>query len=207
MSLLNAIGAASAAAALSLTNPATLTRNGVDSSIRASRHQAPKPSRAAQTGAAYDALIRVSGAPLPVYPQQNDTITLNGETFIIWRLKPSAAGGTIMAECMATPTEGVIISVMTEVPDEGGGTTQEYDTLNAPTIFAKLNGLSVEKTLTASDDGVLTRLMMRWPIIPGDPELEAGAWVYARGESYSVKDVATDDENPGWRRAMLVRSE
>lgn len=205
MSLLDGIGKAAAAAATPLTRAATLTRDGTDYDIRAARHRSPKPSRAAQTGAAYDALIRIQGTDLPVDPVQNDTIALSGETWIVWRLRPSPAGGSIMAECMAPADEQVTPLTLQDTDDGGGGKTQQEVAQTA--ILAKVYGLSTEKVLTAAISESLARLVIRWPYDAGDAEIAAGKRVRVRGMDYTVQSTGVDDENPAWRRAMLARSE
>ena len=205
MSLLDGIGKSAAAAASPLTRAAVLSRDGTDYDIRAARHRSPKPSRAGQTGGAFDALIRIQGTPLPVDPVQNDTLTLAGETWIIWRLRPSPAGGSIMAECMAPADEQVTPLMLQNTDDGGGGKTQHEVAQTA--ILAKVYGLSTEKVLTATESEAVARVVIRWPYDATDPEIAAGTRLQVRSLGYTVQSVGIDDENPAWRRAMLARSE
>ena len=202
MSLLGSIGGIVGAATKALSDAAVLTRNGTDYDISASRHRAKLPARAGHTRQSYDALIRIHGLNLPVTPAQNDTITLDGSSWIVWRLLPSAGGSHIMAECMAPPIEVVTPQIVGFADDGGGGKTMT--TSDQTPFLAKIMAATDEKVLSVGEDDQMSRLVMKWPHKAGQTEITTEIRVKVRGLGYAVKSVGINDENPEWRRAVLA---
>lgn len=204
MSLLGTLGSAAAAAATPLTHEAALQRGDDTHTVRASRQKSKRPGRAGHMESGYDALIRISGLDLPVEPAQNDLITLQGETWIIWTVEPSEANASRYCKCMDQPAEDIIPTIEVATSDGSGGET--YAPTDQDAIKAKVSTLSNEQMLTAENDEVIGRVMVSWPYDASDPAIEAGGRVRVRGLSYKVVGVNIHDDNPTWRKAMLVRA-
>jgi len=201
MSLLDSIGRIAGGAALALTRDATLTRGQVSHPIRASRHRETRPHRATESGRVWDADLRIHGLDLPVQPAQNDVVTLTGEDWIIWTIRPSPAGSHMMVDCIAPPAEAMTLVEVNKLPDGGGGHIKQQ--IIGGTVMVRMGAENKRQDSSSEAVEVVSRLFVSWPYDPAGPTVAAGGRVDLRGMEYQIRSIGVRADNPAWRRATL----
>lgn len=205
MTMLDQIGGIAALGSLILSREATLVRGAQSYPVRASRQRSQKPYRATENRKPFDAQFRMDASTSPVEPYQNDTLSIQGEEWLIWRIIPSAASSHWTLECMALPTVSVVPVRLTPVDDGIGGRVSNWSDRPMETFYAKVREGSVDRQLTAESSSSMGRLAMSYRA--GDaPAGFSSVWrVMIQGATYEIASITIDDENPLWRNAVLVR--
>lgn len=204
MGTLSQIGAISGLGSLLLSQPATLQKGAATYPVNAMLRKGQKPYRANENRKPFDVEIRVDRGTSAVEPQQNDVISIEGD-WIVWRIRPSAAGSHWALECMAQPTVGILPVQETEVPDTIGGKKTTWTALTDALFYGKVREATVTSRLTAETKESVSRLMLSYKAADV-PTGFGDRWrVMLDGVHYAILSVSTDDENPAWRNAVLTR--
>jgi hypothetical protein len=110
-----------------------------------------------------------------------------------------------MVQAMSPPSEPVTPVTVTSTPDGAGGSTAS-EAPGTP-FLAKVSAARDANVLSDSSDNVMSRLVVSWPYDEGVADLEASGRVTVRGLSFTVRTVNISDQNPLWRRALVVRDD
>lgn len=173
--------------------------------IVGSRQKAKRPYNAVQTYRVADARLHVSLASSEVEPIQNDEITLDGKSWIVWRVEDSPAGSHAVVDVVAPPAYPVIFKRIVEVDDGAGGSFDEPQTDadgHAALGFYRLP--KETKSIDRADQEMVARAELTVLKYNAPTDLSANMVVKIGTETMKILAIDPDDENTEYLRLTLA---